>query len=485
MNVIKELKEYGLLSEFVYLKLESYDFKKSFINKGETYEDFLKNGESSQTIKNYIQGLQKEGKEPFTQEGKENPITEEQREDMTDIKPERIEAMLSILDKYDIKEFSSDDGLFGSDFQAMLLKNKETAQYTIAFRGTESKKDWLVDGIIASNHNVQYNEAIEFVENSIKKHNIKKEDLTLTGHSLGGILVQEVGSTLGIKGYAYNPLGSYDLVHPVFPKAFRVLEEANIYTSPMSKFANENISIISYQDTGLLNGDVLSNLATTIKGSKHLGQVIEVYGENLGFDAHSIIPSNILLEKLDKDNISSLEDINKYNQEVIEQSQSNSHSQKLKDWQEMTPEQKAQAIKNGYGLGLSSTDGIKQFEDTLNTYINDFESNKEEKLENINNLFTQINSLDTTQDKLTLLSSTDLSSSFENNYCKQFISQYQDKVISNEGNSLSSTEIFSIQINPNFNLDSFNSQEEYKPSFAQSLQNNETNNSNSNIQTMS
>ncbi len=126
--------------------------------------------------------------------------------------------------------------------------------------------------------------------------------------------------------------------------------------------------------------------------------------------------------------------------------------------------------------------GLEDFETIVNEYINDFESNKEEKLENINNLFTQINSLDTTQDKLTLLSSTDLSSSFENNYCKQFISQYQDKVISNEGNSLSSTEIFSIQINPNFNLDSFNSQEEYKPSFAQSSQNNETNNSNSSIQ---
>ena len=167
--------------------------------------------------------------------------------------------------------------------------------------------------------------------------------------------------------------------------------------------------------------------------------------------------------------------------ELFKNGRIENYEQKLKDWQEMTPEQKAQAIKNGYGLGLSSTDGIKQFEDTLNTYINDFESNKEEKLENINNLFTQINSLDTTQDKLTLLSSTDLSSSFENNYCKQFISQYQDKVISNEGNSLSSTEIFSIQINPNFNLDSFNSQEEYKPSFAQSF---EANNSNSSIQVM-
>jgi len=30
MNTIKQLKENGLLSEFVYLKLESIDFKKSF-----------------------------------------------------------------------------------------------------------------------------------------------------------------------------------------------------------------------------------------------------------------------------------------------------------------------------------------------------------------------------------------------------------------------------------------------------------------------
>lgn len=472
MNPIKELKENGLLAEFVYLKLEHENFKDDFADY-----------KNSEVVSKYIQGLDKSGEEAYVPPKSTSSITEEQREEMTDIKAERIQAMISVLDKYDIKEFSSDDGFFGSDFQAMLLQNKETAQYIIAFRGTESKKDWLVDGIIASNHNVQYNEAIEFVENSIEKYDIKKEDLTLTGHSLGGILVQEVGSTLGIKGYAYNPLGSYDLVHPVFPKAFRVLEEANIYTTPMSKFAQENISIISYQDTGLLNGDVLSNLATNIKGSKHLGHVIEVYGENLGFDAHSIIPSNILLEKLDKENISSLEDLKRYNQEMIEQSQSNSHSQRLKDWQEMTPEQKAQAINNGYGLGLSSTDGIKQFEDTVNEYINDFETNKEEKLENINNLFAQINSLDTTQDKLTLLSSTNFSSSFENDYCRQFISQYQDKLVSNEGNSLSSSDIFSIQINPNFNLDSFNKQEEYKPSFAQTFFNN-NNNSNSSIQAM-
>ncbi len=131
----------------------------------------------------------------------------------------------------------------------------------------------------------------------------------------------------------------------------------------------------------------------------------------------------------------------------------------------------------------SNNQGIENLKDIMIRYIKEFESNKEEKLENINNLFTQINSLDTTQDKLTLLSSTDLSSSFENNYCKQFISQYQDKVISNEGNSLSSTDIFSIQINPNFNLDSFNKQEEYKPSFSESFFNN-NNNSNSSIQAM-
>jgi len=42
----------------------------------------------------------------------------------------------------------------------------------------------------------------------MKKYNIKEEDLKLTGHSLGKILVQIVNSELKIPEYSFNPLCS-------------------------------------------------------------------------------------------------------------------------------------------------------------------------------------------------------------------------------------------------------------------------------------
>lgn len=456
MNIIKEVKEYGLLAEFVYLKLEHKNFKDDF-----------KDSQNSEIVKNYIQGLNAEGKIAYTPPKSTSPITDEELKDMTDIKPERREAMLSVLDKYDIKEFSSDDGFFSSDFQGMLLQNKETGQFVIAFRGTAGEKDVLIDAGIAGNHNFQYNEALKFTKDCMEKYDIKEENLKLTGHSLGGILVQMVGSELKIPGYAFNPLGSQNLVHPLFPKAYRLLEQIGLYSSNESKFANENIVNISYQDTGLLKGDILSNLATNVINSKHMGQVINIFGNNLGLDAHSIIPTNNLLDKLDKKHISSIENIIEYNNKFLELEKINSHEQKLKDWQSMTPEQKATAIQNGYGLGLSyNTQGIKNLEEVSKEVVAKFESNKEIKNDNISLAFNDIKEQKTAESKIEVLESLDLESHFDNIYAKQFISQYKDKVIGNRGEELSNLDFLNINIQQN-SLSSNND-----------LQNNSQNNNN-------
>ena len=472
MNLVEKLKDNGLLAEFVYLKLENKAFRDNF-----------KDYRNSDIVKNYIEGLNSDGKKQYIPEKQTSPVTKEQLEKMTDIKPERQDEMLALLDKYEIKEFSSDDGFLNSDFQAMLLQNKETGEYTIAFRGTESKKDWLVDAAIALDTNPQYNEAIEFTLKCIEKYNIKKEDLTLTGHSLGGILVQMVGSTLEIKGYAYNPLGSFDLVHPVFPNAFEALDKYGLYTSSAVKFANENIINISYNDAGTLNGDLLSNFATKAAGTKHLGQVINIVGENLGFDAHSMIPSNKLLEQFFKKNIQTLEDIEKHNKQMLEQKDLNSHEQRQKDWQNMSPEQKATAIKNGYGLGLSfNTQGIEDLRELSIDYAQKFEQNTQQRVENINLAINNINIQETLDEKINLLEQTNIASNLDNPYSKQLIEQYQEKVIQNKGSQVSDIDFLNMQLTPNQTLASNNLENEQTQKTYLSFEAKQNLNENNNIQ---
>ncbi|WP_456058349.1 Mbeg1-like protein [Campylobacter hominis] len=186
-----------------------------------------------------------------------------------------------------------------SDFQALLLQDK-SGKFVMAFRGTEqhSISDWLNDVSIGfKNINEQYNDAKEFLEKAIKDYGVTIDNLTLTGHSLGGILTQQVGATYGIKGYAFNPYGTDRLLSlPESPfdgitsnflyglltsLAEKVMSAVGL-TKANAQWAYEHIYNISYQDEGLLNGDILSNLATELS-SNHLGHFIPILGENVGF----------------------------------------------------------------------------------------------------------------------------------------------------------------------------------------------------------
>lgn len=174
-----------------------------------------------------------------------------------------------------------------TDFQGLLLQEVGTENYVVAFRGTESFTDGLVDLVIAGHYNAQYSDAVDFVNSALARNGISENNLTLTGHSLGGILTQQVGATLGIKGYAYNPLGANALVKypPTTNPLLAILSTVNAGNA--INWAENNILNISYQDDGVLNGDVLSNLATYLS-STHLGQTIPVFGVNVGGSGHFI-----------------------------------------------------------------------------------------------------------------------------------------------------------------------------------------------------
>ena len=197
--------------------------------------------------------------------------------------------------------------------QALLLEETNaqgegTGKYTIAFRGTEptSVMDWVTNiqtGI--DNYSPQFNDALAFVQNILKTKNkgydVSTKNLTLTGHSLGGILTQAVGATLQIPGYAYNPWGA-DVLATLAPdniqdRLSQYLQRAisgSQVPNPDLVFAKKNIFNVSFQDDGFLNGDILSNLATGIL-SEHLGTFIPIWGANggllYGHDIKTLIPA--------------------------------------------------------------------------------------------------------------------------------------------------------------------------------------------------
>jgi len=231
MNDDSKVEINGLLAELGYLKLEDYSGSYTDIK---AINDFM---------------------------GEKNPKTEKL---IGGIDDGRQDEMLNLLEDYEIVDFTSDDGALSSDFQGMLLREKETGEYVIAFRGTSSTKDALVDGGMANpilNHNFQLNEAKDFVNDMKEKYDISNDNLTLTGHSLGGILVQQVAATEHIKGYTYNAMGADELIKfdgtsSVSPGGIfeRALDAMGVkYNEEGVAFVKENVHNISYQDSGTLN----------------------------------------------------------------------------------------------------------------------------------------------------------------------------------------------------------------------------------------
>lgn len=101
----------------------------------------------------------------------------------------------SVVDYIDTRQDDSDSF---SSTQALLLKNNITKDYIIAFRGTQEIPDYAIDFTLIPflNLNPQYKIALNFTQLALEKISDDKQCsieeakqyLTLTGHSLGGIL---------------------------------------------------------------------------------------------------------------------------------------------------------------------------------------------------------------------------------------------------------------------------------------------------------
>lgn len=92
---------------------------------------------------------------------------------------------------------------FGSGFACDLFHHNDGEQAVLAFRGTDSKKDWWLAnlGLLVS---VPYKQATKLVEN-YRKVLFPRRRLTLVGHSLGGGMALGTSARLGLPAFTFNP----------------------------------------------------------------------------------------------------------------------------------------------------------------------------------------------------------------------------------------------------------------------------------------
>ena len=171
MSISQEVLDHTLLAEFAYLRLEDYEFEYNDINK---LKEFI-----SKTV---------------------------------DIN--RQTKMENILDKYEIINFESFDGLGESDLQMMLLKDKSTGEYVISYRGTAGFHDLVITDIaqmgLKLDDNDQFKESLTVTNYWKELYGLNSSNTTLSGHSLGGALAQLNSYYYGFSAYTINAFGFDD-----------------------------------------------------------------------------------------------------------------------------------------------------------------------------------------------------------------------------------------------------------------------------------
>ena len=110
---------------------------------------------------------------------------------------------------YSIGAFSYSEA---DGFQCELYKSPQ-GKYVLAFRGTEAKREWYDDILNADiegsqkrnqSQNLYAREKTKELVNILEKHGLSRNDLIVTGHSLGGRLAQEAAVENGLKAVVFN-----------------------------------------------------------------------------------------------------------------------------------------------------------------------------------------------------------------------------------------------------------------------------------------
>lgn len=188
-----------------------------------------------------------------------------------------------------------------SGFKASLYYNEKENIYILAFAGTENLKDWVTDirqGVgLDDGKRGQYRKAVELARKL--QYKIKKENLVITGHSLGGGLASITSAVTGSNAYTFNAAG----LHP------KTLKDQNLSENSMghiqayystddplnmiqnnrsilgSLLASSGNAFLAYLGSGLILGDNLPQVA---------GEKIGLETNSNIIDGHFLKESNLL-----------------------------------------------------------------------------------------------------------------------------------------------------------------------------------------------
>jgi len=98
----------------------------------------------------------------------------------------------------------SDEDFEDGSFAAAIYKNKQTGEYVLAFRGTDDLKDWGDNALQSRGMATkQYRLAVELAKKV--RNALPNENLTITGHSLGGGLATAAALAIGAEATVFNP----------------------------------------------------------------------------------------------------------------------------------------------------------------------------------------------------------------------------------------------------------------------------------------
>lgn len=126
-----------------------------------------------------------------------------------------------------------------------LVLHDSNGHAVVAFRGSKEIKDWVTSDIkIITGTGVKsdrrFVEAQSEVESVIKKYG--KDNITLTGHSLGGRIGMEIGKNLDIPNYVYNPgTWLFDYYSNILPDSMKqpgAFKNTTIIDNPMDPLSN-------------------------------------------------------------------------------------------------------------------------------------------------------------------------------------------------------------------------------------------------------
>lgn len=169
----------------------------------------------------------------------------------------------------DFSSKSKYNKMIKSGFQGYAFRNRKTNEFTVAYRGTEFNwasgdiKTNLGIGLLRTNNQKQY--AFKLFEKVVEKYD--KPTIYLTGHSLGGNLVEDTASHFPDEykqAYTYNATGTN---HKMLTT--KVLN-SRIYTDPVSSFYSH------YGRTSVFYVSQISNILDPMGFASH--RLFNFYG---------------------------------------------------------------------------------------------------------------------------------------------------------------------------------------------------------------